>query len=218
MGMSYWDASGNSINAEQYNKLNNAGNNGQFFSSWADYEKAARTGGVFDPLSNIQNAASKAAQMADPWASQRGQYQTSLNQLMQNPGSAMQNNPFFKWQQQQGEQAVARQAAAQGQNYSGNKMMALSDYAQKQSGNNFFQLADLYSTLAGAKVDPSVGASLYLKGQTDASQYPLQKMQAQAQMTSANNPMALANQQMQGLQSALNQQRQDDFWRRLSVF
>lgn len=113
-------------------------------------------------------AGNSAAALADPWASQRGQYQTSLSQLMQNPGSAMQNNPIFKWQQQQGEQAVARQAAAQGQNYSGNKMMALSDYAQKQSGNNFFQLADLYSLLGGAKSqNPGGAAQLAYQGNRD---------------------------------------------------
>jgi hypothetical protein len=78
-------------------------------------------------------------------------YYKDLSSLMSNPGAAMQNNPVFKWQQQQGEQAVNRAAAANGQLTSGNRGMALSDYAQKQSGNNFFTLADLYSKLGGQK-------------------------------------------------------------------
>lgn len=111
-----------------------------------------------------------AAQVADPWASQRPQYQASLSQLMNNPGYAMQQNPFFKWQQQMGEQAVNRAAAARGQLGSGNRMMALSDYAQKQSGQNFFTLADLLSGLAGAKnQNPAAAAELMYGGASGAA-------------------------------------------------
>ena len=120
----------------------------------------------------LPQASAAAARTADPWESQRGQYQTDLSQLMNNPGSAMQNNPFFKWQEQQGEQAVNRAAAANGQLTSGNRMTALSDYAQKQSGNQFFQLADLYSLLGGAKnQNPAAAGALQYQGQSDMQHY-----------------------------------------------
>lgn len=114
---------------------------------------------------NMTAVGQAAAKVADPWASQRGQYQTMLSQLTQNPGSAMQNNPFFKWQMNQGLDAVNRKMAASGGRVSGNRMMALSDYAQNQSGQNFFQLADLYALLGGAKnQNPAAAASMMLAG------------------------------------------------------
>lgn len=115
-----------------------------------------------------------AASVADPWATQRPIYQPMLRQLVQSPGAAMQNDPFFKWQQQQGLQAVNRTAAAQGQLGSGNRMTALSDYAQKQSGQHYFQLADLLSGLAGAKnLNPAEAATLQYTGAKDAAKMGL---------------------------------------------
>lgn len=130
----------------------------------------------------LQTAANSAATVADPWASQRGQYQTSLSQLVSNPGAAMQNNPFFKWQQDQGLQAVNRTAAANGNLGAGNRMMALSDYAQKQSGQNFFQLADLYSLLGGAKnQNPASAAQLQYKGAQDTANIAMKQQALQQQ-------------------------------------
>lgn len=123
---------------------------------------------------NLAAQGQAAASVADPWASQRPMYQASLRQLTQSPGAAMQNDPFFKWQQQQGEQAVNRAAAAQGQLRSGNRMTALSDYAQKQAGNQYFQLADLYSLLGGAKhQNPAAAAELMYTGARDAAKMGL---------------------------------------------
>lgn len=114
---------------------------------------------------NMTAAGQAAASVADPWATQRPLYQPTLRELVQSPGTAMQQNPFFKWQQQQGEQAVNRAAAAQGQLGSGNRMTALSDYAQKQSGQQYFQLADLLSLLSGAKnQNPAAAAQMMLTG------------------------------------------------------
>lgn len=74
-------------------------------------------------------------------------YGKQLKALLMNPAKEMGKNPFFKWQLQQGEDAVNRAAAANGQLGSGNRMTALSDYAQKQTGNQFFTLAELYKSL-----------------------------------------------------------------------
>lgn len=136
----------------------------QYYNALAgmNSSKALASGG------NLAAAGAAAAKIADPWASQRGQYQTMLSQLVKSPGSAMQNNPFFKWQQNQGLDAVNRKMAASGGRVSGNRMMALSDYAQNQSGQNFFQLADLYSLLGGAKnQNPEAAAALQYRGAMD---------------------------------------------------
>jgi cell division septum initiation protein DivIVA len=140
-------------------------------------------------------AADKAAAAANPWgATQTSHYQTSLSQLMDNPGAAMQDNPFFKWQQQQGEQAVNRAAASNGQLGSGNRMTALSDYAQKQSGNNFFQLADLYSLLGGAKNQNAGGAAqIQYQGAQDAAQVGTQGANDVAKLIYGGTHDTLAN-------------------------
>lgn len=127
------------------------------------------------------------SQRYDDITGANNEYLLSLKNLVNNPGAAMQNNPFFKWQQQQGEQAVSRQAAAQGQNYSGNKMMALSDYAQKQSGNNYFALADLYKTLGQQGVG-NKQAFYGIKNQTD---------NIMANAADSNNRIALARDQFE---------------------
>jgi hypothetical protein len=165
---------------------------------------------------NMPQYAAQAASMADPWASQRGQYQTSLSQLMNNPGAAMQDNPFFKWQQQQGENAVNRAAAANGQLGSGNRMAALSDYSQKQAGNNYFQLADLYSLLGGAKnQNPGAAAQIQYQGYQDMQQQPLDwaRMSQPASMQ-ANQDFT----QQQGFQNALAEKATNAVFRQLGGY
>jgi hypothetical protein len=138
-------------------------------------KESQRQADLYKQQQSYITAGNAAAKTADPWASQRGQYQTSLSQLMQNPGGAMQNNPFFKWQQDQGLDAVNRKMAASGGRVSGNRMMALSDYAQNQSGQNFFQLADLYSLLGGAQnQNPAMAAQLQYRGFQDAAKFGLE--------------------------------------------
>jgi hypothetical protein len=166
----------------------------------------------------LTESAAAAAALADPWASQRGQYQTSLSQLLNDPGAAMQENPFFKWQQQQGEQAVNRAAAANGQLTSGNRMTALSDYAQKQSGNQMFQLADLYSLLGGAKnQNPGGAAAITYQGASDVARlnqsqqglddsryFNTMDRYANYGGAGTQNPLGAANLQYQGYNDMIN--------------
>lgn len=174
---------------------------------------ASRMGG------GLAQAGAQAAAVADPWASQRGQYQTMLSQLTQNPGSAMQNNPFFKWQQDQGLEAVNRKMAASGGRVSGNRMMALSDYAQNQSGQNFFQLADLYALLGGARnQNPAAAAALQYEAARDEQVMPLNWYQADVGMTSANNPRYMQDQAKKGYQDAIREQQIAKVNRQLSAF
>lgn len=98
-----------------------------------------------------------AAAAADPFAGQRPQYQTMLQQLMasgdpatsflnntQNPSAMLQpgynfqsSDPSYKWRLDQGMQATDNKLAASGLNLSGNRMTALMDYAQGSASQEF---------------------------------------------------------------------------------
>lgn len=88
--------------------------------------------------------------IADPWASQRGQYQETLSNLIKDPSSFV-SSPLFQSATQAGIDAVNRSAASRGMLKSGNRLQALMDYGQQQAPKTFFQMTDLLSTLAGAR-------------------------------------------------------------------
>ena len=80
-------------------------------------------------LSNGNSGAQSAANAADPFASQRGQYQTMLSNLINNP-SSITSNPGYQFGLQQSQNAVEGSAAANGMVNSGNVLQALSTNAQ----------------------------------------------------------------------------------------
>ena len=96
-------------------------------------------------------------QKANPWASQTAQYQNKLAQLLETPG-AMASNPAYQYSFDQGMEAINRSAAARGQLGSGNRLMELNKFGQGQASQNFFNLANLYSKLAGADNQNAAGA------------------------------------------------------------
>lgn len=96
-------------------------------------------------------------QKAYPWGSQTAQYQNKLAQLLETPG-AMASNPAYQYSFDQGMEAINRSAAAKGQLGSGNRLMELTKYGQGVASQQFNSLADLYSTLAGAKNQNAAGA------------------------------------------------------------
>ena len=113
----------------------------------------------------LQQAGMKAAEMQDPFGSQRPQYQQMLAKLMADP-SSITSVPGFD----AGRLAVERSMAAQGYSparskVSGNFLDAMSNY-----GGNFYnqELARLMQ-LAGAGIGPS-GGNLALSGQVAGSQ------------------------------------------------
>lgn len=106
---------------------------------------------TLDQLTNI----------ADPWSSQRGQYQTQLSSLMKDPSSFLQSD-LWKASTAAGLEGVNRSAAAGGMLKSGNRLQALMDYGQKNAPDNFFRMADLLSGFGGAKnQNPGGGLSAY---------------------------------------------------------
>ena len=95
---------------------------------------------------------SQAAGIADPFAAQRPQYQSMLQQLMTNPAS-FQGSPGYQWQFNQGMEAVNRTAGAQHMLGSGNRLQELMQYGQGMASqdynNQFLRLANLAGASAG---------------------------------------------------------------------
>lgn len=130
----------------------------------------SRLGGVGQPpavgggggsIGATDSAVSQLTNIADPWASQRGQYQTQLSSLMKDPSSFLQSD-LFKASTAAGLEGVNRSAAAGGMLKSGNRLQALMDYGQKNAPENFFRMSDLLSGLGGAKnQNPGGGLSAF---------------------------------------------------------
>lgn len=96
----------------------------------------------------------QAAGAADPWAPQRAQYTTQLNNLMQGGVSAVANDPSVMARQQAGEQALSRSAAARGFLGSGNILSEIQkqgqDIASQEYGNQFNRLSKLAGVDSGS--------------------------------------------------------------------
>jgi hypothetical protein len=99
-----------------------------------------------------QQGTQAAQAAADPFASQRGQYQQQLQAMMQ-PGSTFQaQDPSYNFRLQQGEQAVNAGAAASGMLNSGNRLSALQTQGQNQASTEYQAQFSRLSGLAGAGV------------------------------------------------------------------
>jgi hypothetical protein len=96
---------------------------------------------------------SSAANAADPFSSQRGQYQTMLSNLVNNP-SSITSTPGYQFGLQQSNNAVEGSAAANGMVNSGNVLQALSTnsqgYASQQLNNQELLLAQLSGANVGS--------------------------------------------------------------------
>ena len=99
-----------------------------------------------------KSGATAAANAADPFASQRAQYQPMLAQLM--TGKFSPADPSYAWRFQQGQQATDRAQAAMGNLMSGNRLTALTEYGQGMAsteyGNQFQRLAQLSGAMGGS--------------------------------------------------------------------
>jgi len=90
-----------------------------------------------------------AAAAADPFASQRGQYQQQLLGLMKDPSSIF-KDPAFTSSLNVGLEGVARTLGSQGMGQSGSQAAALEQYGQTSALNFFNQQADRLGVLSGA--------------------------------------------------------------------
>lgn len=90
----------------------------------------------------------------DPYGPYRGQAASQLNQLMNNPATAM-SQPGYQQTLQQGTRAAQRGAAATGQLQSGAEQMALQDVGQQTFGAYYNQQLANLMQLSGASQSPA---------------------------------------------------------------
>lgn len=116
--------------------------------------------------SGSASTATGTAAIADPFASQRPQYQQSLSKLMS--GTFSPSDPSYAWRMSQGIDATNRGAAASGLLRSGNRLAALNDYAQGQASTEYSNQFQRLATLSGATIgSPSTAATI--QGANNAS-------------------------------------------------
>jgi len=111
----------------------------------------------------------QAANAADPFASQRPQYQTMLANLINNPSSVT-STPGYQFQMDQALKGVEGSAAAQGMLNSGNVLSALTTQAGNQASTQYYNQAELLAQLAGANIGSPGTAGQILQGQNVSNQ------------------------------------------------
>lgn len=110
------------------------------------------------------SGASQAAGAADPFASQRGQYQGMLSSLINNP-SSITSQPGYQFGLDQSNKAVEGSAAANGLINSGNVLTALQNNSQSYAATQLNNQELLLAQLAGANVGSPGEAGSILQGQ-----------------------------------------------------
>lgn len=115
------------------------------------------------------SGAQSAANAADPFASQRGQYQTQLSNLINNP-SSITSQPGYQFGLQQSQNAVEGSAAANGMVNSGNVLNALSTNAQGYAATQLNNQELLLAQLSGANVGSPGTAGQILQNQNTQNQ------------------------------------------------
>lgn len=105
---------------------------------------------------------------ADPFASQRPQYQDALSKLMS--GTFTSSDPSYKFRFDQGQQALERSSASKGFFGSGNMGTALVDYGQQQGATEYANAFSRLSQLAGANVGSPAAAGQIIAGQQATQQ------------------------------------------------
>lgn len=122
------------------------------------------------PSGNSSSGGSTAAAAAaDPFASQRGQYQTMLSNLINDPSSVTQT-PGYQFNYQQGLNSLTGSEAAGGYLNSGNRMTAAEQYGQNYATSQYNSQASLLSQLAGGNIGSPSTAGTILQGQNTANQ------------------------------------------------
>jgi hypothetical protein len=121
--------------------------------------------GLFGNLWAANQGGDGAAEAADPFASQRPQYQQMLSELMTNP-AAFQNTPMFQNALETGTEAVNRGAARSGLLGSGNRLAELQTFGTGLANQNFFQYLNALMPLSGATTGSPAAASNALQTQS----------------------------------------------------
>lgn len=110
-----------------------------------------------------EDVANTSAGLADPFASQRGQYQTQLSNLMKDP-SLINNDPSYQFRLKSGQDALERSNAAKGYLGSGNMLIDLQQYGQRAASDEYNNQIKRLSELAGAQFGPGTAGTNYQTG------------------------------------------------------
>lgn len=100
----------------------------------------------------------KAIDAADPFSTQRAQYQPQLQQMMQGKFDA--TDPSYQWRFDQGTKAVNRGAAASGMLNSGNRLLALQQYGQGAASQEYQNQYNRLAQLSGANFGTGAAGSI----------------------------------------------------------
>lgn len=112
---------------------------------------------------------SGAAGAADPFASQRPQYQQQLQDMMTGPGFTP-SDPSYAFRFQQGQDAVNASMGSSGMLNSGNRALALQSYGQNEASTEYANQFSRLSQLAGANVGSPAAAGQIIAGQNATQQ------------------------------------------------
>lgn len=109
-------------------------------------------------------AGSQGAAVADPFASQRPQYQAQLSQLFADP-SSISKTPGYQFQFDQGMQALERTQAGQGAFHSGQTDTAAIQFGQGLAETSFKGWEQMLAELSGATIgSPGIAGQLTAGG------------------------------------------------------
>ena len=124
-------------------------------------------GGIFGGPSGQQQGSPQ--QIADPFASQRPQYQTALNNLMTGGSSAIASDPSYQFQLQQGMDTTNRGLAQSGQTGSGAQVAQLAQYGQGMASTEYANQFNRLASLSGASIN-GTGAAANIAQQNQQQQ------------------------------------------------
>ena len=119
--------------------------------------------------SQASGTAQTSAGIADPFASQRPQYQNQLSTLMSDP-SSIKNTPGYQFQFNQGMQALERSQAATGSLNSGQAQTSAIQFGQGLAETSFNNWESILAQLSGATIgSPGTAGSLYSQNQQQSN-------------------------------------------------
>lgn len=160
-----WGPNNSIVNAGQLNAANMA------------TEQANKDLAGVGSISEINTAGAAAA---DPFASQRGQYQNALSNLMN--GNFSVNDPSYQFRLGQGQQALERSQAAKGMLGSGNILQALQDYGQGMASTEYQNQYNRLLPLTGATTGSPAAAGTIKSGLLDSRNNALANLGASMQI------------------------------------
>lgn len=130
----------------------------------------AVAGGLVNAALAPSSNTGAAASAADPFASQRGQYQQQLQAMMQPGSSFSPQDPSYAFRLKTGMDTVNAGAASSGMLNSGNRLLALENYGQGAASQEYANQFSRLSQLAGANVGSPAAAGQIINGANSGQQ------------------------------------------------